>query len=779
MSASESRDAPPDLRTAWLAVAVWAGAWCGVTGGWALSGWGALSAAAAWAAWRWRSRLLAIAAAGVVTAGGVGALWWWANATSPLAGLARQGAVLTVSAVVTGDPVVWQPRGVLPGQTVVAVSVRRIQCHGTAYELRQAAWLVLGVDADGLAVGQRVTVLVRASWPGDTLTPQARLKALGDVEVVSPPGPVDRALNGLRAGLRAAMAHSPPDQAALVPGLVVGDTSGVPPRLVDDFRATALTHLMAVSGTNLTLMVVFLVASARAVGARGWWLRGVTVAGVVVFVALCRGEPSVLRAAAMGLMALAATGVSAEPGRGLRGWGVAVAGVCLVQPAMSHSWGFAMSACATLGILWWAPAWARSMRRWAPAWVAQAVTVPLAAQLATQPLVTALNGQVSLVGLFANLVAEPFVGPVTVLGLIACLLSPLGPPATAPGWLAGWCSQPILLVATGGSSLPGATVSWGAAQWGFTAIALLALAALCWLMSRGVSIVLTRGWTSVAALACLCAAVVLPVHPPGWPGSWSLVFCDVGQGDAAVVKVADGVGVMIDAGPDPAALSRCLGALRIKRLALIVLSHEHADHVAGAAGLAGRVGIDLVLVRAGLTDDDIRTTAALLGDPSLPVAPTWTGQVVDVGPVRWTTLRSGPLMQATPGSAEGEDPQANNASTIGRVDTEGLRILFTGDAETEEQSVLGAGKDGLRADVVKVPHHGSSRQDAGFLAATGAAIAVISVGADNDYGHPASRTVAALQGDGMRVYRTDLMGGVAIVAAAGGAVVHTQHRSPP
>ena len=781
MSASEPEPAaaPADLRAPLVALAVWAGAWCGVAAGWAWVVAAGLAVALALAAWRWRSRAWAVAAICTVAAGGVGTLDWWSSAASPLTGFAREKAVVTVQAVVTGDPVARPPRGALPGQVVVAVSVRRAEARGQAFSLRQTAWLVLPPDATGLAVGQTVAVVAKAAWQDDGPTVGVRLTALAEVTVLAPPGPLDRALNQARAGLRASLAHSPPDQAGLVPALVVGDTAGLPAGLVEAFRATGLSHLVAVSGTNLTLMVVFLVAAARAAGARGWWLRGVTVAGVVLFVALCRGEPSVLRAAAMGLVALAATGVSATPGRGLRQWGVAVAAICLLQPAMSHSWGFALSAAATAGILWWSPAWSGALRRWAPGPLADAIAVPLAAQLATQPLVTALNGQVSLVGLFANMVAAPFVGPVTVLGLVACLVSSFLPGlATGLGWLAGWCSQPIILIAGGGAALPRATLAWGAAQWGATAVALVALAVSCWLISRAVPHILRRWWTTGLALVVLGAATVIPLPRPGWPGQWQVAFCDVGQGDAAVVRVAEGVGLLVDAGPEPAALRRCLDDLGVRRLALVIFSHEHADHTEGARGLAAHVKIDLVLVRAGLPPGGPATAGRLLGDATVPVAATWAGQVVTAGPVRWTTLRSGPLTAAAIPAGAGDDAQANNASTIGLAEVAGLRVLFTGDAEPEEQAAALAGGVALRADVLKVPHHGSSRQDAAFLAATGAAVAVISVGAGNSYGHPAPRTVNTLQTDGMRIYRTDQTGALLLSASKSGLRVQPQHQPP-
>jgi len=767
------------LRTPLVALAVMAGAWCGTAAGWALAVLAGLVGVSAVVAWRLRSRAVAVALLCAVAAGGVGVLAWWTAEASPLTVLARQQAVVDVEAVVTGDTVRWAPRGPLPGRLVVNVNVRRLDARGRVFTLRRPAQLLMALTADELVVGQRVSLTARASWLDDGATSQVRLTALGVVTVLAAPNPIDRALNRARAGLRSSMAHSPPEQAGLVPGVVVGDVSGLPPELDQAFRATSLTHLTAVSGTNLTLMIVFLVAAARVCGVRGWWLRGVTIVGIVLFIALCRSEPSVLRASAMGVVGLAATGITAQPGSGLRHWGVAVAAVCLLQPSMSHSWGFVMSAAATAGILWWSPHWSRALQAWAPVWLSEAIAIPLAAQLATQPLITALSGQVSLVGIFANMLAAPFVGPVTILGLMACLCSTLlAPLATVFGWLAGWCVEPVILVAKWLGGLPAAQITWGASQWGATALALIALVASCWVLGALAPQILCRWWSTVLAFTLLGVGAMAPFPVSGWPGSWAVVFCDVGQGDAVVLKVTDGVGVLVDAGPDPPSLKRCLADLHIKRLALVILSHEHADHVAGAAGLAHYVTVDQVWVRDGLPPAALTGTAALLGDPGISVSSTHAGQSVMFGDLQWVTLRSGPLGPVVVPSDGGDDPQPNNASVIGLAVVAGLRILLTGDAETEEQSSAVSDGADLRADVLEVPHHGSSRQDPGFLAATGAALAIISVGAGNSYGHPASRTVDALQRDGMQVYRTDQWGALALAREGNSVQVRPQHRPP-
>jgi competence protein ComEC len=148
------------------------------------------------------------------------------------------------------------------------------------------------------------------------------------------------------------------------------------------------------------------------------------------------------------------------------------------------------------------------------------------------------------------------------------------------------------------------------------------------------------------------------------------------------------------------------------------------------------------------------------------------GESWRIGDIRWTSI--GPTDATVHASDDSTDPDGsvpNNASIVMRVETHGFTMLLTGDAEPEEEdAIMRAGAD-LAADVVKVAHHGSGRQEPDFYAQTGAAVALISVGAGNDYGHPAPETVALMGSLGMRVYRTDLDGTVVVAERDGGLVV--------
>ena len=193
----------------------------------------------------------------------------------------------------------------------------------------------------------------------------------------------------------------------------------------------------------------------RWVGVRGWWLRMIGLLGVIIFVGLCRTEPSVLRAAAMGLVALAALGSGARRA-GLRNLSVAAVILLAADPFLSRSVGFSLSVLASAGIVWWARRWAMIMNRWLPMIIAESLAVPLAAQLATQPVVAAIAGKVSASGLLANALAAAFVGPATVLGFAAAGASMISSQLAAIfGFGSAWSAQLIIWVAHAGAGFPG------------------------------------------------------------------------------------------------------------------------------------------------------------------------------------------------------------------------------------------------------------------------------------------------------------------------------------
>ncbi len=368
----------------------------------------------------------------------------------------------------------------------------------------------------------------------------------------------------------------------------------------------------------------------------------------------------------------------------------------------------------------------------------------------------------------ANLLAAPAVGPATVLGLLGGCVGLVWPWAgRLLGTVATWCVGWIVVVAHRGAGLPTAAVDWstsGAALAALTALTVV----LAW---RGPRLVSTR---ARGAASCVVLVVAVLVRPPvpGWPpDGWVLVACDVGQGDALVLATTPGHAVVVDVGPEPGVVGRCLDDLGVATVDLLVLTHFHADHVDGLSAVLGSHDVREVWVSRVLDPADgarsVLADAAAAGVPlhPAPYAGAWRSGATRLQ-VLWPT-------SGEPGTGPGDGTAANDASVVLLVEVAGLRLLLTGDLEPPGQAALARTLPDLAVDVLKVPHHGSSYQDLGWLTGLGARVAVVTVGEDNDYGHPAPSVLTALESAGARVLRTDTDGSVAVVAGEAGPSVLT------
>ncbi len=769
-SSTMSGSEPPGLdpRGPALALAGWAGAWAGTAGS-PPAAFGVVAAGLVAVVWGWRSHRRLVLAAGAVLLGclAVAGARSVAVHSGPVHQASTERAVAELTVVLgpgrsyEAGPggARWSAHGVL----------EEVAARGSRWRTGQPVLLVAGGGLAepwaAVAAGTRVRAIARldAAEAGDPFTAVARARE--PPEQLSAPGWLEAGVHRVRAALREAVSGLAPEPRALVPALVVGDTSGMDTGLRDRFRVTGLAHLAAVSGANLTLLLASLLWLSARVGVRGWWLRGVAVVGVAGFVVLCHGEPSVLRAAAMGCAGLAGLGLGGRQ-RGLRQLSWAAVGLLLADPWLSASAGFGLSVAATAGIICWGRPWADALAGWLPRPLAEAVAIPIAAQLATAPLVVALSGQLSLVGVLANVLAGPLVGPTTVLGFVCAALAAVVPaPAAAVGWLAGWGAQGLCWIAWLGASLPSAAIAWPATPAGIAVLAGLS----------GTAFLLTGRLLRVPALVAGLAAVLVlaltrPLGVPGWPPrDWTVVQCDVGQGAATVVRVAARSAVLIDTGPDPPRLERCLAGLAVDHVALLVVTHFHADHVGGLPALAGR-RVDTAVVPNGTPPAARERVAAVA--PAASLLEAAPGLTLAIGAATVDVVSA---LAGSNGAAEGTDSSVeNDASVVTRINTGGLVVLATGDIEdTGQAAVLRSGGD-LSADVLVVPHHGSAVQSDELVAAVGAPIALIGVGEGNDYGHPAPSALRLLEVAGAAVYRTDIQGSVAVSPAAHGWLVTTE-----
>jgi competence protein ComEC len=758
----------PDLRLVPAAVATWAGALVGVNNPGPPLGWLCIGVAVgvfvvARISISRPARLAAFVALACLLGGTLaGTARAAALRVGPVDELAEERVAVGFEAVLTTDP---QPRPAVGGRPPYFIAMLRIESiagRGITTAVRTPV-LLLAASPDWAALrpGQRVSAAGRLAPAERSGNVAALLRVRDPPQVLGPAGRTSRLTEPLRAGLRAAVGDLAEGPRGLVPALVIGDESMLPASLRADMEATGLTHLTAVSGTNVTILLVAVLGLARWSRVRGYGLPVVGTLTIIGFVVLARPEPSVLRAAAMGLVAVAGLTVAGRR-RGPPALAAAVLVLLLADPWLARDAGFALSVLATGAILVLAPAW-RDALPWLPRPIAEAVAVPLAAQIACAPLVVVIAAQASLVSVPANLLVAPAVAPTTILGAAAAVLAPVVPAAAgAAGWLAGLPAAWIVFVAGHGADLPGAVVNWPGDAGGVAAAAVLAIAtaaALPKLLGR-------PPWFAGVTLV-LCVMLARP-PVPGWPPpDWLIVGCDVGQGDALVLRAGPAEAVVIDAGPDPPLVDRCLDTLGIERVPLLVLTHYHADHVVGLPGvLDGRyVGRAMVSPLNEPADhaDEVLTS---LAEARIPVSEARVGDVVAVGEaVRLRVIW--PRRIVTDGS------MPNNASVVLDATVDGIRILLAGDVEPEAQRAILAVESELRADVLKVPHHGSAHQQPQLLTGLGARVALVSSGIGNTYGHPAVNTVDLLAGSGMRVWRTDADGSIAVVRTDDGIGVVT------
>ncbi len=503
---------------------------------------------------------------------------------------------------------------------------------------------------------------------------------------------------------------------ALLAGFLIGDTSGVAEADHDAMRRAGLSHFTAVSGSNVALFLGLLAVAAGplALGPRRRAVVGLI--GLPMYAAATGFEPSVMRASLMAGIALGGRLI----GLTLEAWQLLSSAVVLLvvaEPAIAANVGFQLSVVATAGVLV-GSRWPIHNRR------ARALGVTLGAQAAVAPLLLVHFGSVPLMSPLLNIVAGPLVAAATVIGAVGVAgPSLLIEPAS---WLAGL----VLTLARGSAGMP---------QLGFGMVLLVLAASL-------VATVLPRTKAALVSASALAVAYLL-IAPGSVPPAGSVTVLDVGQGDSILVNGGGGHFMLVDGGPDPSVLVDHLRDLGVAHLDVVVLTHVHADHAAGLSGLVGHLSIGEVWFSgAPHRTGDADRFLELVSDAGVPVAAPVPGLGLSFGVLEVEVL--GP---------ERRYASPNDQSIVLKIQGPGRSMLLSGDIETFAQADL----DGVTADVLKVPHQGAGTSDPEWLTSVGAQLAVISVG-PNQFGHPVRWVVAALEGSGAEVVRTDQAGNVVV-----------------
>lgn len=571
----------------------------------------------------------------------------------------------------------------------------------------------------------------------------------------------------------------PDPQSALLTGILLGNDQGLTPELAEQFRITGMTHIIAISGFNIAILVGSIVSLGRPI--LGHRRASILALGVVFLYTLLVGaDAAVVRAAVMASLFIYSRRMMGRPTFAPASLFLAAWIMTLLNPFLLWDIGFQLSFAATLGLMLYADPFSR----WTEArllslvgrqttqrlmrFLSEAVLVTLAAQILTLPLIVGYFHQLSFVSLLANLFILPGQTGVMIWGALAALTGMVVPIiGQILAWVAWLFLSYTIILVRFFAAIPGAAVSVEVTP--AVIIAVFALIfAITWVWRRrpavrqaALSQIQTDfpRWTAVSVTG-LAAILVLIWGTSRPDGSLHIAFLDVGQGDAIFIQTPSGRQIVVDGGRFPSVLSEHLGReipFWDREIDLVVATHPEADHINGLPGIFDRYQVGRLL-----TNGETRTAGAMAAlyasaeAQETPIIPVSAGEIIDIGDgVRIEVLNPPGLL----------NPQNSNQNSVAlRLTYGSFAILLTGDTEMlAEQAMIQSGRP-LQAVVLKAGHHGSNTSSTTpFLSAVRPQIIVISAGQDNQFGHPHPEMLQRAAEAGAAVLRTDQLGTVELI----------------
>jgi competence protein ComEC len=553
----------------------------------------------------------------------------------------------------------------------------------------------------------------------------------------------------------------PEPDASIAVGALFGGRGSLPRDVFDAFALTGTSHLLAVSGFNITIAAAGLGLALRPLGSRaaaaGTFFVAIALAVIAGF------GPSVARAALMASVGTAGV-LAGRPLAALNALSAAAWALLFVTPRAIGDAGFLMSVSATAGLLLGARPLEERLR--GPRWIRAQLAATLAASCASLPIAAEIFGRVPLISPIVNVAVAPLIPP---------LMAAVGITATV-GHVAEWLAAPAAIVAylcarllraavELCAGLPIATLSFPHA--GFVLVLMYATGAgILWRARLGavlahIPTLLSRPGPSLRRLAVGCFVTTLAAGASQClprPAE-RIVALDVGQGDSFLIE-AGGARLLVDGGPRADLLLRALGdALPFteRRIDVVALTHAHADHATGLLAVIDRYEVRVALEPRRLEDGPVADAwHQALARRGIPVRAVGRGDGLRFGGIALEILSPGPDLS---------DEFANLAM---RLRAGSLTAVLLGDMTPRAQRSLLLRPDELRATVYVPPHHGAPTPHAeALVAAARPRVALLSVGRSNRYGHPAGETLRALAA--VHLMRTD-RDGTLEVAAHGGSI---------
>ena len=678
-------------------------------------------------------------------------------------------ATVTATAVINKSPVQVKGLGATPrfrSQITLVEPSGFSGFHGS---------LSSGDQLSGVVPGDRVRMVLSLR---PAFRPDENFSAsLKHVSKIQKSNKVDY-LASIRASFLTYLNGVTPDAAALVAGLAIGDDSKLSEQTKNDFKVVSLTHLSAVSGANCAIVLAGVALLLNLLPVKRIVRLGLSFGAIFLYLGLVGPEPSVLRASVMVAVVLVgwSLGRRVHP---LDAISLSIILLLIYEPTLSLDYGFVLSVLATLGLLVLAPRLVEQFEKRMPTWLAVVLSVSIAAQIACLPVLLVLQPKIPVYSVLANILAEPLVAPITVLGLIACLISPMLPAlASALSYCASLLSWCIVFIGNSLASAPAASINWFAGSLGIVLGILMAAGIWIYLVTKNSPLKNIAGTVVVLIGFVFITQTSSFAFQRGnfYAGEFTLVNCDVGQGDALVIRSGGEVAV-VDVGREDPAIDSCLTDLNISKIDLLVLTHFDMDHVGGVVGAVTGRSVSKALLTSFVDRrpgaEFVQNVLAAQSIETILAEKDMTGHL---GSFNWQVL------SPHRGGSEASD---SNDGSVSMVWEDDQMVLYTlADLGERAQLRIGAESSNLlnrdhgsKLVVVKVAHHGSGDQAPEFYEAIRPDLALISVGQNNSYGHPTRRTLDLLERSGAQVLRTDEMGALGVIEGASGLSIQIAGRS--
>ncbi len=591
-----------------------------------------------------------------------------------------------------------------------------------------------------------------------------------ELVIKSRPGnPIKSIVNGFRKSIYSFCANEMggENEGKLISGILLGDYRQLNMGEYDALRRTGLIHICSASGLHLTILaglIIFLGKKLRMSSRSLFLFQFLTISSYVI---VTGGKPAVIRSAFVATL-LSLSAIFFLDFHGLSALGLGAVIMLGWKPYWLYNIGFQLSFLSILGLMFLHRPVMETFKM-KTSKINTLLSATISVQLATAPLLLSSFGEISLVAPLANLMVLPVIPVVMACGFIGVILKHLRLPlAVLPGFAGRICLKYVLAIATT-FSYPNWTVfSFQPRNLNvFVVIAyyLSLWAAFAW--KKGRRLGLDKFLLIGIALILILSHIPVKLNPGMGGLKARIVFFDVGQGDSILVQSSSGENILIDGGEDAQLMRGKLREYSIRNIDLMILSHPDKDHVAGLSGCLDECMVGAVM-EVGLEGSSYYRE--------------WSEKVKSEGACR-TIGRAGEVYSfpdlrvevLSPDSLETGMASKNDQSLVLRISTDSFSLLLTGDIESEEENRLLDGQIDLKADILKVPHHGGfSSRSRDFFSQISPLIAVISVGRNNDYGHPSADTLESLRHVGAQIYRTDQSGDIIIEVEREGYVVKSK-----